>query len=129
MDHSRQFVSANDTVDNKDITPSQPMPCHELETILATRYASSPFPEALPDGGTGMSVSWGDIKPLELHVPFCPYKFRYFYGPNGIDDDSYGKAEVTIPAGRACWISILAAKQVARQRLGWDWVLGTTVVK
>ncbi len=95
---------------------------------MTTNPASLQYPK-IPEGQDGASTWWAYIKDLPHYDPGYPYDPRHTYGPDGTDDDAYGKDGIHFPAGRARQTSILAAEKEARRLLGRDRVFRDRCLK
>ncbi|MDE0672895.1 MAG: hypothetical protein OXH72_14255 [Caldilineaceae bacterium] len=100
MERSRNPLSTTDTTSNREAPRSESAPNHERETTLTTNPASPWYPK-IPEGKDGASTWWAYIKDLPHYDPGYPYDPRHTYGPDGTDDDAYGKDGVHFPVGRA----------------------------
>ena len=81
---------------------------------------ASPWPPKVPEGRDGASTWWAYIKDLPHYDPAYPYDPRHAYGPDGTDDDAYGKDGVHFPVGRAQETSTHGCVNEARRLLGRD---------
>ena len=128
MERSRNPLSTTDTTSNREAPRSESAPNHERETTLTTNPASPWYPK-IPEGKDGASTWWAYIKDLPHYDPGYPYDPRHTYGPDGTDDDAYGKDGVHFPVGRAQQISIHGCVNEARRLLGLDRVFTQRCLK
>ncbi|MYA03834.1 MAG: Uma2 family endonuclease [Caldilineaceae bacterium SB0664_bin_22] len=128
MYRSRNPVSATDTTDNSEAPRSESALKHGRETTLTTGPTSPWFPK-VPEGKDGASTWWAYIKDLPHYDPNYPYDPRHTYGPDGTDDDAYGKDGVHFPVGRAQQTSIHGCVNEAWRLLGRDRVFTQRCLK
>ena len=94
-----------------------------------TTDPASPWYPKLPEGKDGASTWWAYIKDLPHYDPGYPYDPRHTYGPDGTDDDAYGKDGIHFPVGRAQQTSIHGRVNEARRLLGLDRVFTQRCLK
>ncbi len=94
-----------------------------------TTGPSSPWYPKMPEDKDGAGTWWAYIKDLPHYDPAYPYDPRHTYGPDGTDDDAYGKDGVHFPVGRAHQTSTHGCVDEARRLLGHDRVFTDRCLK
>ena len=129
MDHVTKPVSGKDTAVKTDTPVSVPERGNGLATNLEPVSATPPSPTAAPNGRTATDAWWAHIKDLPHYDPDYPYDPNHVYGPDGTDDDAYGKDGVHFMAGGAHGFSIDSSVNEARRLLGLDRVFKDRCLK
>ena len=129
MNHITKPVPGLDAAVKPDTAVSVPTRDNGLATNLETGSARPLSPAAVPNGGKASDAWWAHIKDLPHYDPAYPYDPRHVYGPDGTDDDAYGKDGVHFMAGSAHEFSIDGSVNEARRLLGTDRVFKDRCLK
>ena len=115
---------------NMNTNPKAKVPARGYGLVTKVKPGSAPLsPAVAPNGGTATDAWWAHIKDLPHYDPDYPYDPNHIYGPDGTDDDAYGKDGVHFMAGGAHGFSIDSSVNEARRLLGLDRVFKDRCLK
>ena len=114
---------------NTNLKTQVPARDNGLVTQIEPGSARPLVPAAVPNCGRASDAWWAHIKDLPHYDPAYPYDPRHVYGPDGTDDDAYGKDGVHFMAGSAHGFSIDGSVNEARRLLGTDRVFKDRCLK
>ena len=114
---------------NTNLKTKVPARDNGLVTQIKPGSARPLVPAAGPNGDRASEAWWARIKDLPHYDPAYPYDPRHVYGPDGTDDDAYGKDGVHFMAGSAHGFNIDGSVNEARRLLGTDRVFKDRCLK
>ena len=111
-------VSGMEATLTPDTSVSVPARSNGLAANLEPGSATPLSPAAAPNRGTVSKAWWAHIKALDHYDPAYPYDPNHVYGPDGTDDDAYGKDGVHFMAGSVHGFSVDGSASEARRQVG-----------